>query len=1066
MAIESADEVLINRNGVTYTQTQGEIMAKIESTDLMLVNRADTTYKVTGEEFIDSVLDTLQVGITFGPNPPACEQNCIVTPVPIGGKGPYTVDSYQWYRSDFEDGSFGYLIPDATSANFYIPIDGEGKYFGCRVSITDSRGTTVMNTAYAEAAKVLAVAPFINEVILTEDNNFTTRYTDETFPITIDAEEAIPGPTISLTAKCEGAIFDSEVISPNIVSQSADQTQLTFAGAGDLDKFPQGTPVKMVLSTGADAIITSTTDTIGSVGLALNNFSTLFIKYEEVDTVLNLSSYAPDIAVYILTIIKGEDGAAGSRNSNSSQNTPGGAGGIGGDLYITRTTTGALGDTLTLNGVNTVGGTKVGTGGAFPSSTSQPAIIGDVSFPGLLITTGANGGGGDTPNWNGNENDRVGEGGGGGGGGFVVAYDSSTDISNGQILELLFGTTTPTGRQGGRGQDNNSGGGGGSGGYGYGGGGGGGGGGKDNGGPGGYGGEASKALQVVLIPEIATTLSFATNNQLENFNSGDVVQESTAGGADVRVVTSNAFDNILSVSGGTWLGSDGSSQSQSGYTQETTASITKQGFGTFDFVTNNVATLTGSNGEWLAGYIMAPVDPVLAEVSRVYLKLAGSSDNPTVTGMASAPQTPFKITTQTPVLTFPGLFASGNPPDVDLKFPSCLSVTVTMENSIGSYEKVSEPVCPINPITTGGTSAIGSVNGTQLTFLDSTNFELVSGKKLTMINLDGTIAKDTFSSSNVTSATIVTTPDYSLTRSGFVNAPTGQRPVVDTKEDFDNLRTTPQSWSSNGSWTGGDGAGSCGMNYDFSSYPLGTADSTWYFNFATNGSMAHREGEVNINNTGWRYMWNQNDQNIGGNAGSSPRGETGTGILTSVNLKFNQGGGVGHAISCSMYYFEINGEVVVGLENYTDIVLTDGTNLGRFVVGANVSQVSGAKGIVRDVDSANNTVRIDNEEGAPAFALNEPLICELTGTGTASTVDEDTNIIQLGNSNGQWVAGYYAAEIDDTLFLNNSTDVAAFGNLKDAMDDYETLVAARVANRNSVIAGLSVSDQALFDDIL
>ena len=1059
MAIQSTDEFLVNRNDVTYTTTQGEIMANIESTDLMLVNRADKTYKVTGDEFIDSVLDPLAVAIVFGPNPPACENNCVATPIPRGGQGPYTEDSFQWYRSNSQDGSAAYEIPGATSATYYIPSDGEGKYYGCRVSITDSRGSTASHTAFAQAAKLSAVAPFINEVILTEDDNFTTRYTDETFPITIDSEEAIPAPTTSITAKCEGAIFDAELMSPAVSAQSADKTQLSFAGNGDLDKFPQGTPVKMVQSTGDDAIILTTTDTIQTVGLALNNVATAF-KYEGIDTVLDISTYDPNVDVYILTVIKGVDGTNGDNNVNSYQQTAGGPGGIGGDMYITRTTTGALGNSITLNGTDPVGGTKVGIGGMSTGSNSQPSITGDVSFPGLKITAGSNGQDGVKGNDDGNPANAPGLGGGKGGGGFKIVYDADTDITNGQLSQVIL-ETSPNAGSGGYGQRNYSGGTGGTGGKGYGSGGGGGGGGKDDNGPGGPGGAAAPALQLVLIPEIATTLTFPTNTGLSSFIPGDVVQTSTNGGPDVTVVTSNSFDNILSVTGGSWLGTDGSSQSQAGYDEQTSVSITKQGLATFDFVTNNVANVLNNNGQWLPGYHMAPVDPVIAEVARVYLKIGGNSDNPTVTGISSVAQTPFKVTTQTPVLTFPSLFASGNTPDEDIKFPACLSVTATMTNSIGSYEKNSNSVCPINPITSGGTSAIASVNGNELVFLDSTNFDVVSGKTLTMINLDGTIAKATFTSSNVTNATITTTPDYSLTRSGSITAPTGQAPFNNTKQDFDNDWNSSQSWSSNGSWTSGDGAGSGSMSYDFSSYPLGTVDGTWKLKFSTNQSMAFRTGEYNINNEGWEWMWNQNDSSIGGNGGGN-RELSGTGVLTSVNLRFTQGGGVGHGVSVGMSGFQINDEIVVGLENYTDLNLTDGTNLDKFVVGATVWQ-SDAKGTVRAVDTDNNIVRVNNLEGT--FALNEPLICELTGTGIANSVDETTNTIQLNNSNGQWVAGYYAAENTNTLLLSNPADVATFNDLKGAMDDYDSLVAARTAKRKAVIAGLSDSDQALFDDI-
>ena len=904
-------------------------------------------------------------------------------------------------------------------------------------------------------------APFIEGVTLTNADLVTTRFTDESFPIEIICDDTIPASTLALTAKCEGALFDSAVISPPIVSQSPDYTQITFGGTGDLAKFPQGTPVKMVTQVGEDAVITSVTDEIETVGLDLANISTAFIKQEGVDLSIDLSTYDSDVPVYILTILSGSKGSTGSSQTpGQTYPSPGGAGGAAGNLFIRSTTVGDLGaNQIVLDGINTYGGTQVGTGGG---GDTNATITGDVSFPGLTITAGVKGSTGYLSNSNpGNPTDSPGEGGKGGGGGFKLAFDSATDITAGNFEVLI--DTEAKGEKGQIGQVYNSGGGGGEGGEGYGGGGGGGGGGKDQPAPGGVGGEGNPGLHLVLIPEIATTLKFPTNNQLRNFNPGDEVQLSTEGGPAVKVLVSNTFDNVMSVTGGSWTGTDGSFQSQEGYDNETNVSCTKQGFGTLDFVVNNVANILDSNGQWLPDYIMAPVDPVIVDVSRVYLKIAGDSDNPTVIGMDSAKQPPFKLTTKTPVLKFPSLFASGNTPDEDLKFPANLSITVTQENSIGSYEKNSEPVYPVNPVVEGGSSQIKEVDNNNLIFLDSTNFELLVGKSLTMINLDGTIAKDTFSSSNVTSASIFTSPDYSLTRSGWCNSPTGMS-FTETKGDFDNSTETNQSWNSNGGWNSSPNAGSWGVNYAFNSYEgggIGTESSTVKVKFtATYGQP--REGKYQFNDEGWIYVWNQNDQNIGGNAGFGPREVEYTGKVTSFKLDFQQGGGTGGGIGGGVYYFMVDGELLVGVENYTDIGLTDGTNLGRFVIGANVSQASGAKGVVRNIDTANNTVRIDNEEGAPAFVLNEPLICELTGTGVANSVDEETNIIQIGNSNGQWVAGYCAGSIDTKLFTNNPGDVERFNELSAAMDNYESAVQVRKEQRRAVIAGLSTKEQSLF----
>ena len=215
MAIESTDEVLVNRNGVTYTQTQGEIMAKIETTDLMLVNRDDVTYTVTGEEFIDSVIDPLTIDITFGPNPPVCEQDCTATPIPVGGKAPYTIDSYQWFESENPDGGFGVAIPGADSAIYAIPFGKEGKYFGCRISVTDSRGSSATQTTYAQAATIIELQPIIDTVTLSETAGNAEPWNNASYDVGVTMVQGTQPLVNSIRPYVKGSlssIIDTDVI--------------------------------------------------------------------------------------------------------------------------------------------------------------------------------------------------------------------------------------------------------------------------------------------------------------------------------------------------------------------------------------------------------------------------------------------------------------------------------------------------------------------------------------------------------------------------------------------------------------------------------------------------------------------------------------------------------------------------------------------------------------------------------------------------------------------------------------------------------------------------------------
>ena len=61
------DELLVNREGVTYTQEQQTLMANLEKDDLLLVNRLGQTYTMTGEDLANSIIDPLELVVTLAP---------------------------------------------------------------------------------------------------------------------------------------------------------------------------------------------------------------------------------------------------------------------------------------------------------------------------------------------------------------------------------------------------------------------------------------------------------------------------------------------------------------------------------------------------------------------------------------------------------------------------------------------------------------------------------------------------------------------------------------------------------------------------------------------------------------------------------------------------------------------------------------------------------------------------------------------------------------------------------------------------------------------------------------
>ena len=82
--LQPNDELLVNRDNVTYTQEQGTIMANLQGDDYLLINRDDATYKITGQDFIDSVIDPLELTVVIDDTTPAPGNtiNAIKPPTP------------------------------------------------------------------------------------------------------------------------------------------------------------------------------------------------------------------------------------------------------------------------------------------------------------------------------------------------------------------------------------------------------------------------------------------------------------------------------------------------------------------------------------------------------------------------------------------------------------------------------------------------------------------------------------------------------------------------------------------------------------------------------------------------------------------------------------------------------------------------------------------------------------------------------------------------------------------------------------------------------------------------
>ena len=210
------DEFLVNRNDVTYTQQQETLMATLQDTDHLLINRAGQTYKITGSDLINSVIDPLEVTVILAPIDGYTDTEVTAVPVVSGGKQPDGgfIFTYQWVTADDPAGTNKTNIAGANAATFTPDNAQVGLFLGCVVSTTDALGTSAEGEAYIGPIQVLAQAPVIADVVVSEIYDGQNRFTDKEFPyVTTMAIDGEPNPTYEVKAKLSGTTFDFDVLS-------------------------------------------------------------------------------------------------------------------------------------------------------------------------------------------------------------------------------------------------------------------------------------------------------------------------------------------------------------------------------------------------------------------------------------------------------------------------------------------------------------------------------------------------------------------------------------------------------------------------------------------------------------------------------------------------------------------------------------------------------------------------------------------------------------------------------------------------------------------------------------
>ena len=163
MAVEADDQFLVNRGGTTYTQEQETLMANLETDDLLLINRGGTSYTITWQEFVESVIDPLDIEVILNNVDPAPGDTITATAVVFGGKTPYGPVSYQWKKQENISRALT-DIPGETNPTIIVTDDLLGYDLLCECSVTDAFGISV--TVQSEPTEEVAPDGEITEPVV------------------------------------------------------------------------------------------------------------------------------------------------------------------------------------------------------------------------------------------------------------------------------------------------------------------------------------------------------------------------------------------------------------------------------------------------------------------------------------------------------------------------------------------------------------------------------------------------------------------------------------------------------------------------------------------------------------------------------------------------------------------------------------------------------------------------------------------------------------------------------------------------------------------------------------
>ena len=201
-----------------YTLVAGNVGKYIRCASTVSDSSTIQTVSITSNT---AIVNAMSIDVTLNNTSPKVSETITANAVIAGGVVPVTT-TYQWKADDVN-------IAEATSTTYTVIEADKDKRLSCRVTTTDTSGTSVSKTSDPTDPVFSGTVPEINTVTLAEVTpDSPDRYTDQSFTVSVDMTSDNPKPDYALRGKVLGDLT-VEVATSVIVGASDTSVSSGFA---------------------------------------------------------------------------------------------------------------------------------------------------------------------------------------------------------------------------------------------------------------------------------------------------------------------------------------------------------------------------------------------------------------------------------------------------------------------------------------------------------------------------------------------------------------------------------------------------------------------------------------------------------------------------------------------------------------------------------------------------------------------------------------------------------------------------------------------------------------------